>query len=238
MKPIDRRVKIALVVLGLLVASIAIHFAWKAREAPVAPTQNVPITYAEARTAPMHVVHVGNEKIACTECHAEDFAKKPDTASCARCHQNEQARPHLPNAANACLGCHAFSPRVKLPTCVDCHVAGADPKAKKVSQHARPDVACTSCHSPHAPDTGRVADCTACHRGSSSTHGSFTVVARTDDAGIEAGALRDASAALVAFATDTAENAPAGQQCSACHAPHTDKLAARGTCASASGTST
>ena len=77
-----RALRIVAIVVGLVAVVTVVWFAWNAREAPVTPTQNVPVTYAEARTAPMHVVHVGNEKIACTECHAEDFAKKPDVYAC------------------------------------------------------------------------------------------------------------------------------------------------------------
>jgi predicted CXXCH cytochrome family protein len=234
MTPKQRAVRIAALVVGLVAAAFGVWFAWKAREAPVAPTQNVPVTYAEARNAPMHVVHVGTEKIACTECHAEDFAKKPDASSCGRCHAKEQAKPHLPATANACLNCHAFSPRVRPPVCVDCHVAGADPNAKKVAHHARADVACTSCHSPHAPDKGRLADCTGCHEGVSAVHGSVAVAAQsdTDAAGADPHALRDASAAVLAFAKGTAKTASAGQVCAACHAPHMEKQAAQVTCAS------
>ncbi len=225
---------LALIVAGVAIA-VAAYFALRAREAPVTPTEAVPPTWSDARTSPMHAAHVGREKIACTECHAGGFDRKPEASICARCHEREAKKPHLADAAAPCLTCHAFGAKAKSPACVDCHVAGDDARAKKVKQHARADLACTSCHHPHGEDKGRLADCTACHTGASATHGRFAASGADADAGIDAavlafagdaGDLRAASAPL-GLAPD---HPPPGQVCSACHQPHRAKEAAVDTC--------
>jgi hypothetical protein len=68
MKPSVRTILLAVV--ALIGVAVVVYFAVRAREAPVTPTENVPVTWEQARAAPMHAAHVGKEKIECTKCHA------------------------------------------------------------------------------------------------------------------------------------------------------------------------
>lgn len=227
-----RRVAFALLVVAL-VAAVALALGVKRTyHAPETPTDFVPAEWQTARTTPMHAAHVGEKKIACTECHASGFVEKPGAASCTRCHAAQAAKAHVGNAtlATTCLSCHAFSAQRPAAPCQRCHGPSATPEARRavpktIAHHADPKLACTACHDTHGKDRIRAdVDCTRCHTGVGATHGALGGPAREPDAG-----------AIAAFAMVAADAGVAphggGAGCTACHAPHTDKANARTTCA-------
>lgn len=246
---------LALLVLALVAAAAAAVFAIATRTPPVSPVQQIPTTWKDARETPMHVLHVSTKKIACSECHATPDAAPTETA-CTKCHEPEEKRHHAGSAQapTTCLSCHVFGANKAAATCNECHAkAKRAPGVPALDHHASNDLPCGACHSVHGEERAVLADCTACHRDVNAAHGSFEAHARpqagvpdasTDlalDAAVlafvrEAGAPafasadRDASSGAVhATALDPHSAAP-GQVCTMCHAPHTGKEVARGTC--------
>ena len=129
------------------------------RTSPPSPVEQVPLTWTDARDAPMHRRHVGTEKIACTECH-ERTDQKPGEGVCAKCHAPQDKTHHQGKApkTTSCLSCHAFG-LTKPAECKDCH----SPKHHVES-------ACTSCHQPHRPGPAVSAESTTCHEDKHSKH--------------------------------------------------------------------
>lgn len=191
---------LVVLVLALVGAVIAAVFGLAHRTAPVSPVEQVPTTWTDAREAPMHVLHVGKQKIACTECHATPDAA-PTTTACGRCHEQQTKRHHRGSAQapTTCTSCHVFGANVVAATCNDCHAAEQRAAgAPALEHHASKGLACSSCHRVHGEERAVSADCSTCHADVSARHGALA-----------------------------ARTTPPGQVCTACHAPHTGKEAAR-----------
>ena len=231
---------IALLVLGLALAALAAFWVIPEREAPRSPEQQVPTSWRTARDAPMHALHVGEKKVACSACHAgmvsfDDAGPEsgamtaPSPDVCTTCHGAQAQRSHHggTDSPTTCLSCHAFG--MKAPArCSDCHAAATRaPGAPAMEHHASASASCTACHTVHDADPVRTADCTTCHAGLASTHGSLRVPPRAPDAG-GTGTLANDHAAH----GDDASAAPAAALCSACHLPHTGGAEARDRCVS------
>ncbi|GEM_PF-660379 len=193
-----------LLVFAVIAAAGAAMLAITQRTAPRSPELFVPTSWKTAREAPMHVLHVGTKKIACSECHdpREDGHESPPTeAVCARCHEPQASRGHRGSAAapTTCLTCHVFGANEPLVACGDCHspekrAAGAP----DLDHHAGSGVACGACHTIHGDERVVLADCTLCHEGTSAVHGAF--VARADSDGpLDASASLELDAAVVAW---------------------------------------
>jgi predicted CXXCH cytochrome family protein len=200
---------------GLLLAAIGCR-----REDPPPPEQ-VPVTWAVARTLPGHVAHLGKSvdegngprPIVCTDCHARDANAdagpeafgSPGSAPCAKCHRAQEDRHHVGSkeTPTTCLTCHVFAKTDRdagelvldpQATCAGCHARDRG-QIGGLAHHARSDVACTGCHATHADDETLLADCTRCHVGIGAHHGGWSVAAR-EDAGLDAIATIDAGLAL------------------------------------------
>ncbi len=236
---------IALLFVGAVAAIALAYFLIGLRTDPTSPTQYVPQTWQDARTSAMHTVHVAQQKVACTECHAEGMDGGPVVENaCNRCHEKQAAHAHKGSEKKPtpCQTCHVFRGGESAKPCAACH---SDPKAEgmgkpPLAHHANKDIACTTCHDPHGEKDKRaaLADCTGCHRGASVTHGRMKVVARDPEAAFNVAAPSmdaGADAAQTWFAS-AAPSDPAhvteGQACSACHAPHTKATAATAACKS------
>ena len=250
-----RRASLLLLAFAAVAAAVVAVYAIATRPPPLSPLEHIPTTWKDARETPMHVFHVGTKKIACGECHSQPDAS-PNESACTKCHEKETKRHHHGSAETptTCLSCHVFGANKSAPTCNDCHTkAKRAPGAPALDHHASADLPCGSCHSIHADERAVLADCTTCHQTMSAAHGAFAVHARPDavpdasmdlsmDAAVlafvrEAGAPsfaaheRDASSADLAHAhVGDPHQALPGQVCTMCHAPHTGKEAAKGTC--------
>jgi len=246
---------VALLVLALVATAVAAVYMLATRTAPVSPVQHVPTTWQDARETPMHVFHVGTKKIACDECHSTSDAS-PAESSCTKCHEKENKRHHhgSAEAPTTCLSCHVFGANKAAATCNDCHAkAKLAPGAPALEHHASTEIPCGACHSIHAETRAVLAECTTCHQTTTAAHGDFEVHARPEavpdasmdlllDAAVlayvrEAGAPPfasgdgDASSGGLANATPIdPRSAMPGQVCTMCHAPHTGKEAAKGSC--------
>ena len=252
----SRRALTVLVLAVVAAAAVAVYTI-ATRPPPLSPVEHIPTTWQDARETPMHVFHVGTKKIACSECHTSpDAAGSASETACTKCHEPETKRHHhgSAQAPTTCLSCHVFGANKAARTCNECHAkAKLAPGAPALDHHASADLPCAACHSIHDEQRAVLADCTTCHQTSHVAHGGFAVHARPDavpdasmdlvlDAAVlafvrEAGAApfaspdRDASSGDLAHATalDPRSAAP-GQVCTMCHAPHTGKEAAKGTC--------
>jgi len=211
----------ALVVAALAVIATVAWLAVRRREAPVTPTELVPPRWEAARASPMHLAHVGRERVACAECHGagEPFEARPGEASCARCHAEAARHAHRGSTTTptTCLTCHVFAAGKEPTACATCHGGertGTDGgrASHALAQHASGDATCGSCHRVHRDKAAGthvvMASCTSCHD-RTAAHGQFR-------AGSDAGARAVGNAAEV---------------CTACHAPHREASAARDACA-------
>lgn len=231
------RARVGLVAVALAIVGAVIFVVIAHRDTPTSPTKTVPATWEQARTSPMHALHVGSKKVACTECHAQGFDAPPSEDSCAKgaCHGAVAANAHVGNASSKtpCLTCHVFGANKAAASCVDCH--SGKPVAAPAAHASAP---CASCHAVHGAKGERavLGDCTACHAGGA-VHGRAHVA--PSDAGVEAGVLApetarvDAPLAALLFAAGPhpAPSDAAGAMCSSCHAPHQPRAAAREACA-------
>jgi predicted CXXCH cytochrome family protein len=144
--------------------------------APVVPTAYVPVRFRSLRDTPGHLVHVREQKLACTECHdvAKDGFKIPDDSLCtSRCHVDQHPTIHegtlVASAALECQSCHSFNEDRNLQpkNCVRCHDR-TQGFTNAVVQHAKLD--CTTCHRPHASPSLAPKACTDCHQKEQTTH--------------------------------------------------------------------
>lgn len=204
-----RRLALVLLVVAVAVAGL-IALAIDNRPPLVSPTEQVPTTWATARDAPMHQFHVGEKKIACTECHARP-GEGPTSAACAKCHDVETQRHHpladpdsgLTGAPKSCLSCHAFGLQ-PAATCAECHSkAKRAPGAPPLDHHVETGIACATCHRAHGEKPAEQAACSTCHSTVEATHGRWS------------------------SALDASMNSAA---CTDCHAPHLGKEAAQASC--------
>ena len=114
-----------------------------------------------------HKVHVDGQKIACVKCHAASvhgFA--PVSAACVECHGK-----HLVGVSGMeklhCFACHEFlttEPGLR-PTrrdCMRCHTAQGI-NAPMSDHGGAMEMACASCHKPHAATGQGILACTTCH---------------------------------------------------------------------------
>ncbi|HRG97880.1 MAG TPA: cytochrome c3 family protein, partial [Polyangiaceae bacterium] len=225
-----RRVVFIVSLLALAVMALVLFRANPPKD-PTRPTTFVPAVWNAARLTSMHEAHVGKQKIECVKCHVDGFGESPGVAGCAGCHEAEAARAHRgapdAGAATSCLTCHAFAAGVPARPCTGCHAASdAGPReagaGRALPAHATGDATCGACHVAHGSPPTRLdvrAECTGCHD-VRAAHGA--AVAAPDPA-----RERDAAA----FADGGPDAGAAIQVCTTCHAPHTAKAAARGTCA-------
>lgn len=236
---------LALLVLGLVIAAVLAIVAIRDYTPPLSPVEQVPTTWQTAREAPMHVLHVGSKKIACTECHTSPDAA-PTEVACAKCHARETDTHHRGGGQSptTCLSCHAFGAGGPAATCNECHSnvtrTTRAPDAPALDHHASTDLPCGACHSVHGKDRAVLADCTTCHQGMSAAHGAFEAHASAPS--VDASMDLSLDAAVLAFVREAGTPALAelgaldprtaspGQVCTMCHAPHSGKEAARGTC--------
>jgi hypothetical protein len=114
-----------------------------------------------------HRVHFEEQKIACVRCHAASVhGFEPVQAACIECHGK-----HLVGQAGMsnlhCFACHEFlttEPGLR-PTrrdCMRCHTAQGI-HAPMSDHGGAMEMACASCHKPHAPPGQTVVACTTCH---------------------------------------------------------------------------
>lgn len=246
---------LALLVLAAAAAALLAVFAIQERTPPRSPTEQVPVIWQTAREAPMHVFHVGEKKIACVECHASPDAA-PTEEACAKCHAAETQTAHrgAGDFTTTCLSCHAFGAGGPPKTCNACHASATRvAAAPALEHHAGAELPCGACHSVHGSERAVLSDCTTCHRETSAVHGGFE--ARAREQGLDASMDLSLDAAVLAFLREAGAPAPhdaatarsrgpfdggrvasdpraalPGQVCGACHAPHSGKEAARGTC--------
>ena len=251
-----RRTKIygllaALVVALVLAVGLALVLH---RNAPVTPTEAVPLQWQTARKSPMHEAHVNGAKVACATCHTGGFEQKPTEASCATCHEKAAAHAHRGDAKapTTCLTCHAFAAGTTEATCVGCHAAaGAGAKANAnaseseparaahaLARHVSKEAACNACHDVHGDKAAKtrtvLADCTACHTSVRVEHGRVAAAASgSEDAGepFDAAVMRFASDSRASTGLRDGGNTPTARVCSSCHAPHTTGAQARDACA-------
>lgn len=242
----------ALVVAGLI--ALGVFFLLVKRPEPKSPVEAVPTIWKTARETPMHMRHVGKEKIVCTDCHVTEGVA-PTDASCGKCHEKEEkshhvgakeAHPNLPagtTATTACLSCHVFGANKPTAQCLDCHQTNAS--VSPLPQHASKDALCNRCHAMHSPnknkvrDTTALTDCRGCHEKAHATHGGSVKIASIPDGGVgrlaaggagggDAGDAGDAGGPGVRFA----DSADALRVCTSCHTPHKKKEVAKNACAS------
>lgn len=193
-----------------------------------APKQ-VPVSYAQVRELPGHVIHLGKTAkvdgvervIECKDCHAdvkkEGFVS-PGAKPCGTCHAAQEKTHHhgSKEKPTACTVCHVFAPTdagvSKTPICTDCHKAG-EGKMASMPQHLGGNVACRACHAPHGEPRSVLAPCTACHQGINVVHGVGAVgvfpVAPQEATDHDAGDAGDAKAAVDALAAGDAGKADA-----------------------------
>ncbi len=251
------RARVWLAALALTAAlGVLVFFLARQRTPLPSPKEAVPLTWQQARTAPMHKVHVDQKHIPCGKCHGEGntFDPHPQVSVCKGCHAAEVAHAHVGDARSptTCLTCHAFRPGAATP-CVTCHTKPQGAVAA-IAGHATADVACDACHVMHpATRAGAVvlADCTTCHAGVGAKHDGFAVAVR--DAGVPIDAEVHPVAAAVTAAREAGapsppfvapregelasvaaplapEHAAPGQVCTTCHAPHATLAQARTVC--------
>jgi hypothetical protein len=114
-----------------------------------------------------HTVHVEQQGIACVRCHASSVhGFQPVQAACVGCHgQHVVGQSGMTNLH--CFACHEFlttEPGLR-PTrrdCMRCHTAQGI-HAPMSDHGGAMEMACASCHKPHAPAGQTVVACTTCH---------------------------------------------------------------------------
>lgn len=137
----------------------------------------VPAAWRSFRDGPGHVVHVGQEGIACTECHDVDHGFAPrGTQVCAKCHVSQARIRHAvhddvaggPPLAD-CLACHNFGPDKEEHAwdCIRCHEA---PQGALAAVRFHAQEACGKCHHPHDEPAIDPLDCRSCHMSSENHH--------------------------------------------------------------------
>jgi hypothetical protein len=115
-----------------------------------------------------HQIHFEQQKIACVKCHASSVhGFEPISAACVECHGK-----HLVGLAGMsrlhCFACHEFlttEPGLR-PTrrdCLRCH-AEQGIKAPMGDHGGGVEMACASCHKPHAPPGQGLLACRECHK--------------------------------------------------------------------------
>ncbi len=135
--------------------------------------QHVPASWRDVRESAGHTVHVGKNKLPCSDCHGEAF-ETPPLELCEKCHPNTQATVHprdplgkMPSLQ--CRDCHGFGPdlAVKPPNCMRCH-AQAQGSHPAVGAHS--DQKCSDCHRAHGTPSLTPRPCTDCHAERATQH--------------------------------------------------------------------
>jgi hypothetical protein len=115
-----------------------------------------------------HRIHFEIQKIACVKCHAAGVhGFEPVSSACVECHGK-----HLVGVAGMtklhCFACHEFltnEPGLR-PTrrdCMRCHTAQGI-HAPMSDHGGAMEMACASCHKPHAAPGKATLNCTSCHK--------------------------------------------------------------------------
>jgi hypothetical protein len=114
-----------------------------------------------------HRVHVDEQKIACVRCHATSVhGFEPVSSTCVSCH-GEHGVALSGMERLHCFACHEFLTdeaglRPTRHDCMRCH--SAQGIHAPVGDHgAMGEMACASCHRPHAKDGKSLAACADCH---------------------------------------------------------------------------
>ncbi len=219
-----RRIVLSLVAAAVVLAACTVLLVklWP-RAPPGVPPDLVPASWAQYRSSPGHVAHVGHATVGCRDCHAieRDGFKNPGVSVCAACHAKESTLGHhggQGRAATDCLTCHVFSPARSAPTCLSCHAApeGALPA---VVQHATVD--CTKCHRLHESPPIVPADCTSCHDERAAKHAEHAGSKGCLDCHHAHQPAPTATAACASCHAQGTEPHPASHDaCIGCHAPH------------------
>lgn len=223
---------LAIVVLVAAVAGLVSYL--KNRPAGV-PPQVVPASWAQFRTAPMHVAHLKSGKAACKDCHdfeREGF-KDPGTDVCNKCHAKETAHPHQ---TVSCTSCHEFKPNVEAPTCMTCH---EKPQGKRpaVAAHMHEKADCKSCHTMHAEPFTKEATCSTCHEEKAPSHAAAPAKGCDScHAAHQPAAIAAETATCQSCHASPAGPKPAGHaSCLGCHQPHVFTPNGAATCKSCHG---
>ncbi len=114
-----------------------------------------------------HRIHVDQQHIACVKCHAASVhGFEPVSSACVTCHGK-----HLVGVSGMeklhCFACHEFlttEPGLR-PTrrdCMRCHTAQGI-NAPMSDHGGAMEMACASCHKPHAAPGQGIVACTTCH---------------------------------------------------------------------------
>lgn len=242
-----RALAVALVIclLGALGYGVQHVLEVRAATAPPAPEAYIQAAWTVYRMAPGHRIHVGEQGLACSECH--DSAQgarfdEPGPGKCVECHEEQSAIEHVRTAIDQhghrsdggvasatmtdCLTCHTFGPD---PTqqpgdCLQCH---AQPKGERpaVVIHAQED--CTVCHDVHENRVAPIA-CRECHAVSTKhgehAEGSAAQCQDCHHVHAEASSATGTCAACHQSTNAKAKvpaSATAGEHtCTGCHAPH------------------
>jgi hypothetical protein len=213
--------------------------------APPTPEAFVQATWTVYKHGPGHRIHVSEQGIACSECHAEGSAgafDRPSPSKCGTCHEDALGIEHAQVALDAhgkratggaavktmtdCLTCHGFGPdpAQRPDECMRCH-AREKHDTPAVSIHA--EQTCTSCHDVHENQAKPIA-CEECHE-ISAKHGGHTQSGAAQclechHAHAPASTARDKCVACHAGAESprpvAASAASHGHACTGCHQPH------------------
>jgi len=115
-----------------------------------------------------HRLHVDQQKIACVKCHAASVhGFEPVSSACVECHGK-----HLVGVAGMtrlhCFACHEFLTtetglRPTRRDCMRCHTAQGI-HAPMADHGSAMEMACASCHKPHAPPGQGMLACVNCHK--------------------------------------------------------------------------
>lgn len=184
-------------------------------------TARVPAAWRSFRNGPGHVVHVGQEGIACNECHDVDHGFAPrGMKACSKCHA-QQARIHhavdddiAGGAAIAdCTSCHNFGPDTEDHEwdCIRCHEA---PQGRLAAVQFHAQEACSKCHHPHEDPAIDPLDCRSCHMSSQNHHPMSASASVNAHPAAGAGNAQAGSFADAGHATDGNLN------CLLCHSAH------------------
>ncbi len=153
---------------------------------------DVPHSWRTARLSHGHAVHVGQQQLACEQCHTIASGKfdNPGPLPCLACHVKQgriqhasaRAQAELGPAAQAdCTDCHAFS--APAPPggdagrgagawdCGRCHDAHRSDPASGTAVVAHQGAACSACHTPHGDAPASAGNCATCHAAVVATHG-------------------------------------------------------------------
>jgi hypothetical protein len=114
-----------------------------------------------------HRIHYEEQKIACVRCHAASMhGFTPMAERCAECHPNHAVSVGGMEQLH-CFACHEFLTNESglRPTrrdCMRCHSAQGI-HAPMADHGGAMEMACASCHHPHAPAGQALQACTTCH---------------------------------------------------------------------------